>query len=151
MILRFHFLSSSALSSYLVDMQIPYYATEFVLKYVSSKYIFLLALNLVLLLVGALMDIYSAIVIVVPLIAPIGLAFGIHPVHLGVIFLANLELGYLTPPIGMNLFLSSLRFKESLLTIWKTVLPFLLLFVVWVIIITYVPLISIGFLNLVRP
>ncbi len=142
---------ASGLSSYLVDMQIPYFATEFVLKYVSSKYVFLLALNLVLLLVGALMDIYSAIVIVVPLIAPIGLAFGIHPVHLGVIFLANLELGYLTPPIGLNLFLSSLRFKESLLTIWKTVLPFLLLFVVWVIVITYVPFISIGFLNLVRP
>jgi tripartite ATP-independent transporter DctM subunit len=142
---------ASGFSSYLVDMQIPSVATEFVLKYISSKYVFLLVLNVVLLMVGAVMDIYSAILIVVPLIVPIGAAFGIHPVHLGIIFLANLELGYLTPPIGMNLFLASLRFEETLLSIWKTVLPFLILFVVWVILITYVPFISIGILNLVYP
>ena len=97
-----------------------------------------------LLVVGALMDIFSAIVIVVPLMVPVAMSFGINPLHLGVIFLANLELGYLTPPIGMNLFLSSLRFKKPLFEIWKTVIPFLLIFIIWVLIITYIPAISIG-------
>jgi TRAP-type C4-dicarboxylate transport system permease large subunit len=90
------------------------------------------------------MDIFSAIVIVVPLMVPVGMSFGIDPVHLGIIFLANLELGYLTPPIGMNLFLSSLRFKKSLFDIWKTVVPFLIIFIIWVLLITYVPAISLG-------
>ena len=74
----------------------------------------------------------------------VGAAFGVDPVHLGIIFLANLELGYLTPPIGMNLFLSSLRFKKPLLDIWKMVIPFLIIFIVWVLLITYVPSISLG-------
>lgn len=138
---------ASGFLSYMVDMQIPDYATDLVMKYISSKYIFLLALNFVLLLIGAIMDIYSAIVIVVPLIVPIANAFGINPVHLGVIFLANLELGYLTPPIGLNLFLSSLRFKESLLSIWKTVIPFMIIFLIWVLLITYIPFLSIGLWN----
>jgi TRAP-type C4-dicarboxylate transport system permease large subunit len=92
-----------------------------------------------LLLVGALMDIYSAIVVFVPLIVPMGMAFGIDTAHLGIIFLANLELGYLTPPVGMNLFFSSLRFERPLLDIWKMVVPFLIIFILWVIFITYVP------------
>ncbi|MBN1998231.1 TRAP transporter large permease subunit [candidate division KSB1 bacterium] len=138
---------ASGFLSYMVDMQIPYHATEWVTKYISSKYVFLLVLNIVLLFVGAVMDIYSAIVIVVPLIVPIGLAFGINPVHLGVIFLANLELGYLTPPIGLNLFLASLRFKQPLLNIWKTVLPFLFLFLIWVLLITYLPFLSVGMME----
>ena len=101
--------------------------------------LFLLILNFMLLLVGALMDIYSAIVVFVPLIVPMGIAFGIDPAHLGIIFLANLELGYLTPPVGMNLFFSSLRFEKPLLEIWKMVVPFLIIFIIWVILITYVP------------
>ena len=113
---------------------------------IESKYVFLLILNIQLLIVGALMDIFSAIVIVVPLMVPVALTFGIDPVHLGIIFLANLELGYLTPPIGMNLFLSSLRFKKPLFDIWKTVVPFLIIFVIWVLLITYVPAISLGFI-----
>ena len=99
-------------------------------------------LNIMLLMVGALMDIFSAIVIVVPIMVPVGLSFGIDPVHLGIIFLANLELGYLTPPIGMNLFLSSLRFKKPLFDIWRTVIPFLVIFIIWVLLITYFPALS---------
>ncbi|MFQ5707481.1 MAG: TRAP transporter large permease subunit [bacterium] len=127
------------LVSYLVDAQVPLKATEWVLTVIHSKLLFLLALNGILLLVGALMDIFSAIVVVVPLIVPIGLAFGVDAAHLGVIFLANLELGYLTPPVGMNLFLASLRFERPLLEIWRTVLPFLAIFAIWVLLITYVP------------
>lgn len=96
------------------------------------------------------MDIFSAIVIVVPLIAPIGLAFGVDPAHLGIIFLANLELGYLTPPVGMNLFFSSLRFERPLLEIWGTVVPFLIIFIAWVLLITYVPALTLDVANLFK-
>ena len=139
---------ASGLVSYIIDAQIPFRLTDWVVNVIHSKIIFLLALNLLLLVVGAFMDIFSAIVIVVPIIVPIGLAFQIDPVHLGVIFLANLELGYLTPPIGINLFLSSLRFKRPLIEIWRTVIPFLIIFVIWVLLITYVPAISVGLAGL---
>lgn len=130
--------------SYMVDEQIPMRATEWVVHTIHSKLLFLLILNGMLLLVGAMMDIFSAIVIVVPLIVPIGMAFGVDPVHLGIIFLANLELGYLTPPIGMNLFLSSLRFERPLIEIWRNVVPFLVTFAIWVLLITYLPFLSVG-------
>jgi len=130
--------------AYLVDAQIPLKAAAWVQTMIQSKWVFLLVLNLMLLLVGAFMDIFSAIVIVVPLIVPVGAAFGIHPVHLGIIFLANLELGYLTPPIGINLFLSSLRFQKPLVAVWRTVIPFLIIFVIWVLLITYIPVVSLG-------
>jgi TRAP-type C4-dicarboxylate transport system permease large subunit len=107
-----------------------------------------LLLNIFLLVVGALMDIFSAIVVVVPLILPMGVLFGIDPIHLGVIFLANMELGYITPPVGLNLFLSSLRFGEPLVRVWRVVLPFLLLFAIWVLFITYVPALSLTLPNL---
>ena len=132
------------LVSYMVDAQIALRATEWVRSAINSKLVFLLVLNVLLLLVGTLMDIFSAIVVVVPLIVPIGLAFGVDPGHLGVIFLANLELGYLTPPVGMNLFLSSLRFKRPLLEIWRAVIPFLAIFALWVLLITYIPTLSVG-------
>ncbi len=96
-------------------------------------------LNLFLLVVGCLMDIFSAIVVVVPLIVPMGVAFGIDPVHLGIIFLANLELGYLTPPVGMNLFLSSYRFNKPMPEVYRAALPMLLVLLVGVLLITYVP------------
>ena len=130
---------ASGLVSYLVDEQIPLKATDWVKSAIQSKFVFLLILNLMLLIVGALMDIYSAIVVFVPLIVPMGMAFGIDTAHLGIIFLANLELGYLTPPVGMNLFFSSLRFEKPLLDIWKMVVPFLIIFILWVILITYLP------------
>ena len=134
---------ASGLVSYLVDEQIPLKAIDLVQSAIHSKWVFLIILNLVLLLIGALMDIYTAIVVVVPLIGPLGIAYGINPVQLGIIFLANLELGYLTPPVGMNLFFSSLRFKMPLLSVWKTVIPFLLVFAIWVLLITYVPFITV--------
>jgi len=133
---------ASGLVSYFVDEQIPLRAIDWVQSAIHSKWTFLIILNLVLLLIGALMDIYTAIVIVVPLIGPLGAAYGVNPVQLGIIFLANLELGYLTPPVGLNLFFSSLRFEKPLLSVWKTVTPFLLVFAIWVLLITYVPFIT---------
>jgi TRAP-type C4-dicarboxylate transport system permease large subunit len=101
-------------------------------------------LNIFLLIVGCLMDIFSAIVVVVPLILPISQVFGIHPLHLGMIFLTNLELGYLTPPVGMNLFLASYRFEKPLVHIYRDVIPFLLVLLCVVLLITYVPALTIG-------
>ena len=114
-------------TSYLVDAEIPEAALEWVKGDIKSKWVFLLALNAFLLVVGCLMDIFSAIVVVVPLILPIGRHFGVDPIHLGIIFLANLELGFLTPPVGMNLFLSSVRFKKPLFQVYGSALPFLLI------------------------
>ena len=95
------------LTSYLVDAQVPMHAAAWVQAHVHARWLFLLGLNGALVLVGCLMDIFSALVVVVPLILPMARVFGVDPVHLGVIFLANLQLGYLTPPVGMNLFLAS--------------------------------------------
>lgn len=135
------------LINYLNDQMVPLRAADWVTSMIRSKWVFLIALNLMLLLVGALMDIYSAIVVMVPLVFPMAAAFGIHPAHLGVVFLANLELGYLTPPVGMNLFLSSLTFDRPLLKVWRSALPFLGLFAVWVLLVTYLPWISVGFMQ----
>jgi TRAP-type C4-dicarboxylate transport system permease large subunit len=109
--------------------------------------VFLLALNGLLIIVGCLVDIFSAIVVLAPLLVPMATAFGVHPVHLGVIFLANLELGYLTPPVGLNLYLAASRFNKPLTTVVRTVLPFLLIMAVAVLLITYVPQISVGVLK----
>jgi C4-dicarboxylate transporter, DctM subunit len=127
------------LTSYLVHAEIPAQAVEWVQQYIHSPLVFLLCLNVFLLLVGCLMDIFSATVVVVPLILPLGLAFGIDPIHLGIIFIANLELGYLTPPVGMNLFLASYRFEKPLLEVYRAALPFLALRAVGVLLVTYVP------------
>lgn len=131
-------------TNYLIDAQVPDLALEWVQEHIESKYVFLLVLNLLLLVVGCMMDIFSAILVVVPLIAPMGEAFGVDPVHLGIIFLANLELGYLTPPVGMNLFLASYRFDEPLTRIYQSVLPFLLILLIGVLLITYVPALSLA-------
>jgi C4-dicarboxylate transporter DctM subunit len=96
------------------------------------------------------MDIFSAIVVIVPLLVPIGTAFGIDPVHLGVIFLANLELGYLTPPVGMNLFLSSYRFNKPMPVLWRSIIPILLVLLCGVLLITYVPFMSTALPKLFR-
>lgn len=126
-------------TNYLVDAQVPATAVEWVTGSIRSPWLFLLLLNLFLLVVGCLMDIFSAIVVVVPLIVPIGEAFGIDPVHLGIIFLANLELGYLTPPVGMNLFLSSYRFGKPLPEVYRSVVPMLFVLFFGVLLITYIP------------
>jgi len=138
-------------TSYLVDAQIPMLLMDWVEQNISSKYVFLLLLNILLLIVGCLMDIFSAIIIIVPLITPlISLFPDIHPVHLAVIFIANLELGYLTPPVGMNLFLSAYRFEKDMPTVYKATLPFFLLSVLIVLAITYIPFISLGLLELLQ-
>ena len=133
---------AKGLSYFIVDAEIPMKLTEWVKLNISSKYVFLLALNLALLLTGMFMDIFSAIMVVVPLIIPLGNIFGIHPVHLGIIFLANMELGYLTPPVGLNLFLASYRFEEPVAKIYRYVIPFFLIQIVTVLLITYIPFIS---------
>ena len=126
-------------SNYLIDAQIPTLAAEWVTAVVKSKYAFLLAVNLCLLVVGCVMDIYSAIVVVVPLIVPLGLAYGIDPIHLGIIFLANMELGLLTPTVGINIFLSSYRFGKPVLQVSRAVIPMQCILVAGVLLITYLP------------
>lgn len=115
---------------------------------IGSKYVFLFLLNIALLITGCFMDIFSAILVVVPLILPLGNLFGIHPVHLGIIFLANMELGYLTPPVGLNLFLASYRFEEPMGKIYRDVLPFFLIQLMVVLLITYLPFLSTGLLSI---
>jgi TRAP-type C4-dicarboxylate transport system permease large subunit len=132
------------LTSWLVDAQVPMRAADWVAGHLHARWVFLLALNGALLVVGCLMDIYSALVVVVPLILPMAAAFGVDPLHLGVIFLANLQLGYLTPPVGMNLFLGSLALKRPFATVTRSILPFLLLLAGMVLLITYVPWLSTG-------
>jgi C4-dicarboxylate transporter DctM subunit len=127
------------LTSYLIGADVPGRLLEWTQAYISSPMVFLLMLNAFLLVVGCLMDIYSATFVVVPLIVPLGQHFGIHPVHLGIIFVANLELGYLTPPVGMNLFLASYRFKKPLLEVTAAALPMLGVLGLGVLLITYVP------------
>jgi tripartite ATP-independent transporter DctM subunit len=135
-------------TTYLIDAQVPSRMVEWVQANIQSPAAFLLALNLFLIVVGCLMDIFSAIVVVVPLIVPIAAVFGINPVHLGVIFIANLELGYLTPPVGLNLFLSSYRFNKPVLQIAKATLPMLGVLAVGVLLVTYVPWLTTGLLDL---
>jgi C4-dicarboxylate transporter, DctM subunit len=136
------------LTSYLVDAQIPEWLLEWVKIHIQSQHVFLLALNLLLLVLGSVLEIYSAIIILAPLIAPIGAAFGVDPIHMGVIFLANLELGFLFPPMGLNLFLSSSRFGVPLPRLYKDAVPFLIILGIGVLLITYVPAMSLGVLQL---
>lgn len=139
--------TAKGLSYYLVDAEVPMMLTAFVGEHIHSRIVFLIILNLILLVTGCLMDIYSAILVVGPLIIPMGELFQIHPVQLGIIFLANLQLGYLTPPVGMNLFLASYRFETPLVQIYKRVVPFLLVLLVMVLLITYVPWFSLALLG----
>lgn len=138
-------------TSYLIDEQVPMKLLEWIRSYITSKAMFLLALNIFLLVVGSLMDIFSAIIVVVPLIIPIAKEFGVDPIHLGIIFLTNLEIGYLHPPVGLNLFLSSIRFKRSIVNLYWVTLPFLILLVLALIIITYMPSLSLGLLRFFSP
>jgi len=135
------------LTNYLVDAQIPDAILAWVQTHIHSQVVFLLALNLLLLVLGSVLEIYSAIIILAPLIAPMGAAFGVDPIHLGVVFLANLELGFLFPPVGLNLFLSSSRFGKPLTALYRHVLPFLIITGVGVLLITYLPWMSLGVLE----
>jgi tripartite ATP-independent transporter DctM subunit len=140
--------AAMGITSYIVDAQIPDTLVNWVQTHIESKWVFLLALNALLIAVGCLVDIFSAIVVLAPLIVPMATAFGVHPIHLGVIFLANLELGYLTPPVGLNLFLSASRFNKPLTALFRYVLPFLFIMALSVLLITYVPDLSLGILKL---
>jgi C4-dicarboxylate transporter DctM subunit len=136
------------LTNYLVGAQVPAKLLEWASTHIGSRLMFLLVLNLFLLAVGWLMEIYAAIVVVVPLIVPLGAAFGIHPVHLGIIFIANLELGFLTPLVGLNIFLASYRFKRPVLEVCVAALPMMAILGIGVLVITYVPWLTMGILAL---
>jgi tripartite ATP-independent transporter DctM subunit len=130
---------AQALSYYIVDSQIPEFFAQWMQHTVTSKWAFLLLLNIALLISGCLIDIFSAIMIILPLIAPLGAVYGIDPVHLGIIFLINMEAGFLTPPVGLNLFLASYRFKKPFVETSRNVLPFLGIQLAVMFIVTYVP------------
>ncbi|MEA3412341.1 MAG: TRAP transporter large permease subunit [Pseudomonadota bacterium] len=127
------------LTNLLIDAQIPMRLLSWVESNVDDQLQFLLLLNVFLLMVGAMMDIFSAIIVVTPLILPIALHFGIDPVHLGIIILANLEIGYTTPPVGINLFIASQRFTKPVMTLFRASLPFLTIMLVWLLVVTYLP------------
>jgi tripartite ATP-independent transporter DctM subunit len=136
------------LTSWFVDAEIPTRLLEWMTTHVHSPAVFLLMLNAVLLVLGSVLEIYSAIVVLAPLVAPLGAAYGIDPVHLGVVFLANLELGFLFPPMGLNLFLSASRFRVPLPYVYRQALPFLLIMAAGVLAITYLPAITTGVVEL---
>lgn len=138
---------SLASTSYMIDAQVPQRLFALVGSVVSGPHTFLLALLVFLLVLGAILDIFSAIVLVVPLILPVARLYGINPIHLGIVFLAAMELGYLTPPVGLNLFIASHRFDKSIGEVYWATLPFLLVLLISVVIIAYVPELSLLFLH----
>lgn len=131
--------AAKGLAFFMIDAGVPFMLTDFVMTFVQSKYVFLFLLNILLLVVGCLMDLYSAILVVSPLIMPVAESFGIDPVHTGVIFLTNLSLGFLTPPVGMNLFIASYTFNRPIMKIVKDILPYLLVQFVILMLVTYIP------------
>ena len=123
---------------------------EWIKAHIGNKYVFLILLNVFLLIVGCLMDIFSAIMVVVPLVAPVAINFGIDPTHLGIVFLANLGVGYLTPPVGLNLFIASFRFRKPVIDVCTATIPFLLILFAGVLLITYVPFLSLWLVDLFK-
>ena len=138
---------SLAFTNYLIDAQIPQYLFTYTQLFITNKYTFLILLNLLLLALGAILDIFSALVIMVPLIVPLALGFGVDPVHLGIIFLANMQIGYFTPPIGMNLFIASYRFKRPIMELYSATLPFMIVLLSALLLITYFPELSLILLD----
>ena len=138
---------SLASTNYLIDAEIPTRMFTFIQSHIDEKLTFLILLNLFLLALGMMLDIFSAIVIIVPIILPIAVGYGIHPVHLGIIFLANMQLGYFTPPVGMNLFIASYRFEKPVMTLYLATIPFFVVLLIAVLIITYWPALSLTLLS----
>jgi len=134
--------ASMASTNYLIDQEVPMRLFALIREHISSKYTFLLLLNLFLLVVGTMLDIFSALVLVVPLILPIATGYGVDPVHLGIIFLTNLQIGYCTPPIGLNLFMASYRFERPVIELYRATLPFIVILLFTLLIITYLPWLS---------
>lgn len=137
---------SLASTNYMIDAGIPEQIFDFIQQHVSDGFTFLLLLTLFLLVLGMMLDIFSAIVIMIPIILPIAVEYGIHPIHLGILFLANMQLGYFTPPVGMNLFIASFRFNQPVMTLYKATLPFFFILLITVLIITYWPGLSLALL-----
>jgi len=138
---------SLASTNYMIDSGYPTLIFNTVKEFISNKLTFLLALNIFLLILGAFLDIFSALVIMVPLLIPLALGYDIHPVHLGIIFLANMQIGYITPPVGMNLFIASYRFDKPVLQLYMATLPFFFLLLLAVLIITYIPALSMALIR----
>jgi len=133
---------SLASTNYLIDTEVPVRLFEVVREHIESKWTFLIILNIFLLALGMILDIFSALMIVVPIVLPIAIGYGIHPVHLGIIFLANMQIGYFTPPVGMNLFIASYRFDRPVMELYRATLPFFFILLTAVLIITYWPALS---------
>lgn len=138
---------SLAFTNFLVDAEVPQRLFEWISIFIQSKFTFLILLNIILLALGAILDIFSALVIMIPLIVPLALRFGVDPVHLGIIFLANMQIGYFTPPIGMNLFIASYRFKKPITELYRATIPFMFVLLFALILITYIPGLSLYFLD----
>lgn len=138
--------ASLALTNYFVDAEVPTRLFDYIRTHVDSRLTFLLLLNLFLLVLGAMLDIFSALVLIVPLILPVAIGYGIHPAHLGIIFLANMQIGYFTPPVGMNLFIASYRFDKAISQLYRATLPFFFILLFAVLVITYWPSLSLAFL-----
>ncbi len=136
------FSSALALTTYMIDAEIPMKILDVLKVHLTSKITFLIALNIFLLFAGSLMEIYGALVVVVPLIVPIAQEYGINPVHLGIIFLANLEIGYSMPPVGLNLIISCIRFQKPVTSLYRACLPFIIIMILALMVITYVPWMS---------
>lgn len=136
-----------ASTNFLIDAEVPTHLFGLIQAQVTSKIVFLILLNILLLILGAILDIFSALVIMIPIILPVAVNYGIDPVHLGIIFLANMQIGYCTPPVGMNLFIASYRFNKSITTLYKSTIPFMILLLIAVLIITYWPSLSLVFLQ----
>ena len=134
-------------TGYLVDARIPDQLLEVLTALTDNRYLFLAGLNCFLLAAGCIMDVFSAIVIIVPIIVPVAVSYGIDPIHLGIIFLVNLEIGYSTPPVGINLFIASLRFNRPITLLYKASLPYLVLMLMVLLLVTYLPGLSQWLLN----
>lgn len=139
--------ASLASTNYMIDAEIPTRLFQLIQQYIDDKLTFLILLNLFLLALGMMLDIFSAIVIIVPIVLPIAVGYGIHPIHLGIIFLANMQLGYFTPPVGMNLFIASYRFEKPIMTLYRATIPFFVILLVAVLIITYWPTLSLALID----
>lgn len=139
--------SAYGLTNYIIDARVPMTILNVMEEYISSRFVFLIILNVFLLVVGCVLDIYSALLVVVPLILPIAISYDVNPVHLGIIFLTNLEIGYSTPPVGMNLFISCFRFNKPVTTLYRATIPFLIILFAGLMIITYIPELSLGLVD----
>jgi tripartite ATP-independent transporter DctM subunit len=141
------FASALALTTYMIDAEIPMIVLQFIQAHINSKITFLITLNIFLFIVGSLMEIYAALIVVPPLIVPIAMSYGINPVHLGIIFLTNLEIGFFMPPVGLNLLISCIRFNKPLSSLYRAAIPFIAIMIIGLLVITYVPWLSLAIIE----